>query len=712
LTFTRNDDTSFEVGDIASKSEMDKAVADASLKFTGDDTSEGATITKKNAERLTIYGGVATTDADGNSLLSDVNNIGVVKTDNGLQVKLAKNLSGIDSARIGGVMKDGVLSDGIYIANQSVTYTKGDKAGKTVEGLYITGLANTAWNPAEDGIVNGRAATENQLKAAYDNVNADIKANKVLGSTNIEVTRDTNGNGTTVALKDTISLGTEVSNQVGVDGTKATITAGDGANKVAIDGTKAAITSGEGANQVAIDGTKATITAGEGANQVAVDGTKATITAGTGDNKVVVDGTAGRVTIGDESSIIVMGNQEFTVKNADGTDKTDDEGNVVKKSGKYITGLDNTSWDKANVVENRVATEGQLEDVVGNFDAKINEINNAKRGFNSDTGVTVGRGKGEILDIKGGISDRSKLTDDNIGVVNNTANSGFDVKLAKDLKDLNSVTTNTLTAKTVTSDTVTTKTLAVSEKADIGNVSISNDNVTIGTGDSQTVISNKSVTTGSVTTGNTTVDNSGVTIKATDSSKPDITLTTDAVSMGGNRIQNVGTPQDATGAINKGYLDDVVSNIGAGMNQLGNSINKLDNRVNRVGAGAAALAALHPLEYDPEAKWEISAGVGNYKSASALALGAFYRPNSDTMFSVGSSYGGGENMVNAGVTLRVGAGETLKYSSKREMAQKINDLETVVADQKGELTDLKSVVAEQKDRIEELTQLVNTLINK
>ena len=124
------------------------------------------------------------------------------------------------------------------------------------------------------------------------------------------------------------------------------------------------------------------------------------------------------------------------------------------------------------------------------------------------------------------------------------------------------------------------------------------------------------------------------------------------------------------------------------------------------------MAALHPLEYDPESKWEISAGVGNYKSANALALGAFYRPNSDTMFSVGSSYGGGENMVNAGVTLRIGPGETLKYSSKREMAQKINDLESVVADQKGELTDLKSVVAEQKDRIEELTKLVNALVNK
>ena len=134
------------------------------------------------------------------------------------------------------------------------------------------------------------------------------------------------------------------------------------------------------------------------------------------------------------------------------------------------------------------------------------------------------------------------------------------------------------------------------------------------------------------------------------------------------------------------------------MGQMDNRINKLDNRVNRVGAGAAALAALHPLEFSPEAKWEVSAGLGNYKDANAVALGAFYRPNGDTMFSVGTSFGGGENMVNAGVTLRIGDGETQKYPSKKVMAQKINDLETVVADQ--------------NSKIEELTRLVNTLINK
>ena len=701
LTITRNDDTSFKVGDIASKTDMDSAVSNANLKFTGDDKSEDATITKKNGETLSIYGGVAATDADGNSLLSDVNNVGVVKTDNGLQIKLAKDLAGIDSARIGGTVADGAATGGIYIANQSVTYN--GSAKKTESGLYITGLANTAWNPNTDGIVSGRAATEDQLKAAYDGLSTTITANKVVAGDNITVTPLQDGSGTKVSLSDNLAFGDKNGKNIAINGKDAVISTGDGgSNKVVVDGANSTVTAGTGANQVTVDGTKAAITAGEGANQVTVDGTKAAITAGEGANQVAVDGTKGQVTIGEAGKGLVMGNQDVAVKNVDGTDKFDENGNAVKDSGKFITGLDNTTWNPAEkgYVPDRAATEGQLKDIVGQFDGKTDIINNAKRGFNSDTGVKVERGKDDVLDLKGGA--KGELSEGNIGVVNNTGATGFDVKLAKDLKDLNSVTSNM----------VTTKELIVSEKANIGNVSISNDNVTIGTGDSQTVISNESITTGSVTTGNTTVNDSGVTIKATDSSKSDITLTNDAISMGSNRVQNVAAGVEATDAINKGQFDSAVNAIGNGMNQLGNSINKLDNRVNRVAAGAAALAALHPLEYDPESKWEISAGVGNYKSANALALGAFYRPNSDTMFSVGSSYGGGENMVNAGLTLRVGPGETLKYSSKREMAQKINDLESVVADQKGELTDLKSVVAEQKDRIEELTKLVNALVNK
>ena len=104
-----------------------------------------------------------------------------------------------------------------------------------------------------------------------------------------------------------------------------------------------------------------------------------------------------------------------------------------------------------------------------------------------------------------------------------------------------------------------------------------------------------------------------------------------------------------------------------------NKVGELGTRVNRVGAGAAALAALHPLDFDPDDKWDFAAGYGNYKDAHAVSVGAFYRPNEDTMFSVGGSFGGGENMVNAGVSLKLGQGNHVS-TSKVAMAKEIVDL--------------------------------------
>ena len=104
-----------------------------------------------------------------------------------------------------------------------------------------------------------------------------------------------------------------------------------------------------------------------------------------------------------------------------------------------------------------------------------------------------------------------------------------------------------------------------------------------------------------------------------------------------------------------------------------NKVGELGTRVNRVGAGAAALAALHPLDFDPDDKWDVAAGYGNYKDAHAVSVGAFYRPNEDTMFSVGGSFGGGENMVNAGVSVKLGQGNHVS-TSKVAMAKEIVDL--------------------------------------
>ena len=109
------------------------------------------------------------------------------------------------------------------------------------------------------------------------------------------------------------------------------------------------------------------------------------------------------------------------------------------------------------------------------------------------------------------------------------------------------------------------------------------------------------------------------------------------------------------------------------LNETNGAVNKLGTRINRVGANAAALAALHPLDFDPDDKWDIAAGYGNYKDANAAAIGAFYRPNEDTMISVGGSFGGGENMVNAGVSVKLGQGNHVT-TSRVAMAREILDM--------------------------------------
>lgn len=122
------------------------------------------------------------------------------------------------------------------------------------------------------------------------------------------------------------------------------------------------------------------------------------------------------------------------------------------------------------------------------------------------------------------------------------------------------------------------------------------------------------------------------------------------------RIEKDGTyiKESNTAGENLTILDKQVGVNTTNITNLGNRVGELDTRVNKVGAGAAALAALHPMDFDPDDKWDFAVGYGNYKDAHAAAVGAYYRPNEDTMFSVGGSFGGGENMVNAGVSWKFG----------------------------------------------------------
>ena len=129
---------------------------------------------------------------------------------------------------------------------------------------------------------------------------------------------------------------------------------------------------------------------------------------------------------------------------------------------------------------------------------------------------------------------------------------------------------------------------------------------------------------------------------------------------------------------------------GAQLFDTNQKMRNFNSRLNRVGAGAAALAALHPLDFDPDSKWNFAAGYGNYRDANAAAVGLYYRPNEDTMFSVGGSFGGGENMVNAGVSLKLGRGSHVS-NSRVAMAKEIRDMRKAMAEQAAEIAELKAM---------------------
>lgn len=190
-------------------------------------------------------------------------------------------------------------------------------------------------------------------------------------------------------------------------------------------------------------------------------------------------------------------------------------------------------------------------------------------------------------------------------------------------------------------------------------------------------------------------------------------MSTTGIDAAGNKITNVAAGSADTDAVNVSQLKGVdqrvtnntqaIQNINQNVDNMGHRINNLDSKINKVGAGAAALAALHPQDFNSDDKWDFAAGFGNYRDANAVALGAFYRPDHKTMFSVGSSFGNGENMVNVGVSLKFGKSSPYTGMSKADL---VNQLE----DQKQEISDLKAQNAAQNGRIEKLEQLVEKLL--
>ena len=617
----------------------DVATLDDGMKYGGD---TGNVIKKKLNEQVNVIGGITDTNK-----LTTEDNLGVVSDgNNNLKVRLAKALKGLESVTTGDtVMNNNGVTINNGAAGNPVSLTKNglDNGGNKITNVAAGVNGTDAVNVNQLNTVAGEAAKHTTVKAKDSNVTITERPNA------------SGGTEYTIGLGDKVTLGTDPSKQVSIDGTTGIIKAGD---KVTIDGTTGNIDAGK----VKINGKDGTvngltnktwdpnnITSGQAATEdqlKAVD-QKITNTSTELTNKGMDfagnDGEFHRnlgekVTIkgeGTKAASEYSGENIRTFADANGNltvkmDKNLKTETIVAtgengKDGKIgINGKDGVTTNISVTRDGKPGVDGApgtttTRIVYEKPDGTKEEVATLNDGmkYGGDTGNVIKKKLNEQVNVVGGITDTNKLTtEDNLGVVSD-GNNNLKVRMAKDLKGLNSVTTNTLT---------------------VGDVKI---------------------------------DNSGI-------------------NAGNKKITNVAAGDisaNSTDAVNGGQLWKTNQTI----NNIGGAVNELGDRMDRVGAGAAALAALHPLDFDPDDKWDVAAGYGNYKDAHAVAVGAFYRPNEDTMFSVGGSFGGGENMVNAGVSVKLGQGNHVS-TSRVALAKEVEDLKAIVKAQSAEIKAMRGAM--------------------
>ncbi|KGI89338.1 ESPR-type extended signal peptide-containing protein [Megasphaera elsdenii] len=343
---------------------------------------------------------------------------------------------------------------------------------------------------------------------------------------------------------------------------------------------------------------------------------------------------------------------------------TDDKGNKQNKVTMKI--VDGNGNDKGTVTINDVAKASN----VGDTDKLAADIKNQNGGQPQTTSVVeavnnlnekvnnrVGDNKYSAITNKDPVQDGDSSTTA-IGKLNNRMNDIYDKATQHASVSVDENLTMDDTKQNASGGT-DYKIGLNKEQINLGNVTIKGNAGSIEA---------KSMKADSFTAGDTVVNKDGV--KVGDKSA----LTGDSLKVGGKTyvddkginangkaIGNVGEGKKDTDAVNVKQVNDLAARQGeaitenaAHIGELGRAVNKLGNRLNRVGAGAAALAALHPGTYDPNDKWDFSAGIGHYHDANAVAIGAYYHPNDTTILSIGGSMGGGENMVNAGITWKMG----------------------------------------------------------
>ena len=743
------------------------ATKDDGMKYGGD---SGTTIKKKLNEQLDIKGGVTSEDE------LTKNNIGVISKDNVLNVRLAKNLKGLDSITFnngtnGANGKTVVNGEGMTVQDKDGNpLTAVTKDGvKITNGPSMTKDGIDASNKKITNVVDGTDSKDAVNKSQLDKAAAAATTTVTAGN-NVQVDKTTNADGSTnykVGLKDQVTMGTDPTKQIAMDGTTGTIKAGD---KVTIDGNKGTIKAGD---KVEIDGNKGTIKSGN----VAIDGENGTIKAG---DNVTINGKDGKIAAG-----------KVSVDGKDG----------------HVTGLENKDWDPDNITSGRAATEDQLQKSHKTLDNKINNLGDeiTKKGmdFAGNTGE-FHRDLGQKVTIKGeGQGADSDYSGENIKTVADQ-DGNINIKMAKDLK-ADSITTKTINTDTVNADkvkvgkngqdgvsitgpdaangtdgkvAVTGKdgkdAVSMSGKDGIGHIGLTgkdgrnadiiadkgdsdldgnvitrikyqdengkthqvatkDDGMKYG-GDSGTPINKKlneqvnvvggitdagkltsednlgvvsdgtnlkvrmakdlkgleSVTTKDARGNSTVVNGSGVTI--TPASGNAVSLTKDGLNNGGKTISNVGPGVNGTDAVNLNQLKGATEG-------MANAINSVAGETQRVGAHAAAMSALKPIQYDPLEPTQVMAGIGNYRGETAAALGVAHYTSEDTMFHAGVSVGSRHNMVNAGVTRKFGTSDEKKAIPERYKGGPISSMYVM----QDEMTALKAENARMKAQDEKLT---------
>ena len=393
------------------------------------------------------------------------------------------------------------------------------------------------------------------------------------------------------------------------------------------------------------------------------------------------------------TSGIDAGNKKIT-NVADGTDSNDAVNVSQLKSAVSAGATTVTSGDK-NVVVTQTSSSPNAYTVSLNPDEKLGTGANQVEVNGNNGTITTG-----TVSINGGSGSATNSNEANTidGLSNTTWNGtstpGYEAGRAAtegELNDVSNQINNITTADgyTFAGDSGSYKSTlgsTVNVKGDGKNIStaVTNGTITVSMSDTPTFTS--------VTTGNTVMNTNGVTITNGPS------MTTSGIDAGSQKITNVAdgtvssTSKDAVNGSQLYAVQQSITNEGDQINSLGVDVNKLGNRINNVGAASAALAALHPLDFDPDDKWDVAAGFGHYRSANAASIGAFYRPNEDTMFSIGASLGNSdEKMYNAGVTIKLGQGNHIS-TSRVAMAKQIVEMNQRLNTQDKEIAELKGMV--------------------